>query len=299
MQVRLFGRKPWALMDIAAGIHRHGDTWLYRDFKDHALEHYGIDCDAVFIMGWVPEADEFGAYYRAHVPVFYVTDGYVARRRYDLKGPDNYGPDAHFGVSMEWPGGYGKFDYGPHPSDRWSMLGVPVPTMRPIGSDILIGFQETNDIYEQSRNPFFKNVVNFVYTLQDKNIRMRVHPRFDSRVDVTKTVIYGFQGRVTRADEETLERDIDGSYCLITYDSNVAVEAALLGYPAVEYGRSMAHPIVTSWHHFKTHGGALVVPTDDQLKAWCHWLAYQQWTRDEMATGHTWDYIKKRLLKCV
>jgi len=287
MHIGLFGRKPWALSSLARGFQRHGDTSSFSTFK--AFDG-GLNFDAAFIMSWGPDHEEMNDKIKDKMPVFWITDGYIKRRVYGAKA--NYAPGVYFGISQKCPGGYGTFNYDTHPDDRWLRLGLPIPQWRPPGDSVLIGMQENPDVFGAWRNKYFKRVANY-FSTDDRSAKMRVHPRFNAEVSVEDTAIYGFQGEIVSAKDIPLEDNLDGCDCLITYDSNVAVEAALLGYPVVEQGKSMAHPISTGWKNFV--GGEKLRKKD--LERWCHWIAYQQWTRADMENGSAWEYIKKVLLK--
>lgn len=82
----------------------------------------------------------------------------------------------------------------------------------------------------------------------------------------------------------TLEEALDGASCVVTYNSNTGVDAALAGVPviAIDEG-SMAWPVAA-------HGTQLQLVTPDR-DDWCNRMAWRQWTPDEIASGFAWEHV--------
>lgn len=76
----------------------------------------------------------------------------------------------------------------------------------------------------------------------------------------------------------------EGARCVVTYNSNTAVEAVLAGIPSVTADRGSMAWEVTS-HDFN-----LVKP---DREAWASRLAWCQWTLEEMANGTAWEHVAK------
>ncbi len=75
------------------------------------------------------------------------------------------------------------------------------------------------------------------------------------------------------------------AWCLVTYSSNTAIDAILAGIPTVVLGPSAAEPV--SWGL-----SDIEVPHYPDIEPWLNWLAYQQWTLEEMKRGECWAYVK-------
>lgn len=84
----------------------------------------------------------------------------------------------------------------------------------------------------------------------------------------------------------SLEHDLAGARCVITWNSNSAVDAVLAGVPAVAMDRgSMAWDVT---------GHALALPPAPPREAWAHALAWCQWTKEEMASGECWAAVGRQ-----
>ena len=82
----------------------------------------------------------------------------------------------------------------------------------------------------------------------------------------------------------TLEEALAGASCVVTYNSNTGVEAALAGLPVIACDEgSMAWPVAT-------HGIDQPLVTPDRQE-WCRRMAWRQWTPDEIASGFALDHV--------
>lgn len=75
------------------------------------------------------------------------------------------------------------------------------------------------------------------------------------------------------------------AWCLVTYSSNTAIDAILAGIPAIVLGPSAAEPVSWSFSDIEC-------PRYPETGPWLNWLAYQQWTLEEMKRGECWAYVK-------
>ena len=102
--------------------------------------------------------------------------------------------------------------------------------------------------------------------------------------------------RLKRTREERLRTDTmesalaDDVHCLITYNSVAAVEAVMLGRPAICLGPNAA-AVVSSTDLSEVENPK--VPTDDEREAWLRHLSYSQFTFAEMADGTAWRILNQ------
>lgn len=93
--------------------------------------------------------------------------------------------------------------------------------------------------------------------------------------------------RATREIEEV----IGGAWAVVVEQSNVAVDALLLGVPAVVLGDSPARQICsTSLDAIEAPYRATMVERRQLLAV----LAGQQWTFDEISSGLAWEWLSER-----
>jgi hypothetical protein len=84
---------------------------------------------------------------------------------------------------------------------------------------------------------------------------------------------------------EALANDV---HCLITYNSVAAVEAVMLGKPAICLGPNAAS-VVASIDLSEVENPKF--PTEDEREAWLRHLSYSQFTFSEMADGTAWTIL--------
>jgi hypothetical protein len=97
------------------------------------------------------------------------------------------------------------------------------------------------------------------------------------------------RSRSERMSENTMyEALADDVHCLITYNSVAAVEAVMLGKPAICLGPNAATVVAnTSLSEVEN----LKFPTDDEREAWMRHLSYSQFTYSEMSDGTAWRIL--------
>jgi hypothetical protein len=95
--------------------------------------------------------------------------------------------------------------------------------------------------------------------------------------------------RGERMAENTMyEALADDVHCLITYNSVAAVEAVMLGKPAICLGPNAAS-VVASARLDQVENPHY--PTEDEREAWLRHLSYSQFTFTEMTNGTAWHIL--------
>jgi hypothetical protein len=90
------------------------------------------------------------------------------------------------------------------------------------------------------------------------------------------------------AENTMYEALADDVHCLITYNSVAAVEAVMLGKPAICLGPNAAS-VVASTDLAEVENPKF--PTDDEREAWLRHLSYSQFTFMEMSNGTAWHIL--------
>ena len=97
------------------------------------------------------------------------------------------------------------------------------------------------------------------------------------------------RSRAERLSENTMEEALaDDVYCLVTYNSVAAVEAVMLGKPAIVLGPNAAATVANTR---VTDVENLSFPDDDLREAWLRHLSYSQFTFQEMTDGTAWNIL--------
>ena len=95
--------------------------------------------------------------------------------------------------------------------------------------------------------------------------------------------------RAERLAENTMEEALtDNVYCLVTYNSVAAVEAVMLGKPAIVLGPNAAAVVANTKVSDVEN---LSFPDDDLREAWLRHLSYSQFTFTEMSDGTAWRIL--------
>lgn len=85
------------------------------------------------------------------------------------------------------------------------------------------------------------------------------------------------------AARTSLAQDLANARCVVTWNSNSAVDAVMAGVPAVAMDRGSMAWAVT--------GHAMVMPPQPDRTAWAYAMAWKQWQLEEMRNGDCWDAI--------
>jgi hypothetical protein len=188
--------------------------------------------------------------------------------------------DKYFSVG--WGGLNGRADFSNFRSDnnRWDLLDVQMKPWEdnPDGHYVVCG-QVPWDASVQDLNhlEWCHSVVNTLRSSGQKVI-FRPHPKTPDKS------VYGIEWYSVKP----LYQDLIGAKAVVTHNSNAGVDAAISGIPVIAFDKgSMVYSIA----------GNSLVRSDNPMKpdrtAWANDIAYAQWTVDEMASGETWNHIKK------
>ena len=188
--------------------------------------------------------------------------------------------------SVGWNGSkaYGDYCNDGSPDDRVNTLlkGMLIPAHD--GGSILVCGQVpwSASVYASDHIEWLRQVVLKLTQITDKPIRVRPHP---DAVDNTPN----FMGTEWSVGVP-LEEDLKQADVVVTFNSNVAVDAILASVPVIaKDDRSIARSI--SDHFIEM----LNSPTFHPRNLWLCNLAYAQWTPDEMASGLMWDHLRGKL----
>jgi hypothetical protein len=85
-----------------------------------------------------------------------------------------------------------------------------------------------------------------------------------------------------------LEEDLKNAHCVVTWNSNSAVEAAIYGKPVFAFDEgSMV------WEIANKSLLDLDTPKYPDRKQWANNLAYCQWTLEEIRNGDAWRHLSR------
>lgn len=206
----------------------------------------------------------------------------------------------------------GYFNNNNCPSDRWNKIKayqniqvLPWNTGNKPNDYALICLQKVNDstlIPMHETHGKYRNwvilVVNQIRNLYPKMpivIRPHLRTKEASYKKITDelmnvTISKTWENRTFSEGGPGLQKDLDGSRFVVSYNSNVLTECALMGKPAVCWDiRSMAAPACLD--PSQMHDINLVHTTNRD--SWLANLGYTQWSRAEIRDGEAWEHLKR------
>lgn len=231
-------------------------------------------CDVAIVFGVKKDAVPLSKYRGAIIdlhreakkPVIVIDSGYVKR-------------DQYFSVGLGGLNGRADFKNADSPSDRWASLGVEILPWREDGGHVLICGQVPWDAACQHVDhiKWCQETVRDIRVRTKRPLLFRPHPACKERVN------YHVDCEVS---ERSLDDDLDGAQCVVTFNSNSGVDAAIRGVPvfAADVG-SMAWPIANKTYQW------INAPVITDRTQWAHNLAYTQWTIEEMKEGQPWRHL--------
>lgn len=195
------------------------------------------------------------------------------------------------------------------PPDRWNKFkketNIHIKPWRSSGEYVLIMGQKEGD---SSLSELYKKYDKFadwindtivdIKKYTDRKIIIRPHIR-NSRHSMSEAIRIAAKHKNVYVSEnltennglqggEGLQKDLDGAYCVITYNSLSAIESVCEGIPTFALdGGSMIWPIA--------HKDLSKIENLDRtidIEQWCYDVAYTQWTGKEFKSGEAWAHLR-------
>lgn len=162
------------------------------------------------------------------------------------------------------------------PRDRLAQTGVGPRKFRP-GRNILLAppSQKLLMIYDIDLNEWLEDTIAKIKLYTDREI-----------------IVRNKQARSVRQSSDTMEMALEKDiHCLVTFSSIAAVEAVLLGKPAITLGPNAAHAVCS---HDVREIEKPHIPTLEEVEEWAAHLAYCQFTEPEMRDGTAWRILNEK-----
>lgn len=204
----------------------------------------------------------------------------------------------------------GRFNNQYVDSIRWKLMqestGVAVKDWHSPGSEILIMGQLDLDsalipMYDSGIMSFSQWVEQTICKIRehsDRVICVRPHPldtqHYEKHVQLWNRAyqnVYlsnNYEGKTKLSGGLGLAADLSKSYCVVTYNSNSAVEAVCAGIPVFALNQDSSVWDIS--HHTLDQIENLNYSID--VTQWCHRIAYTLWTAEEVRRGETWAHLK-------
>ena len=200
------------------------------------------------------------------------------------------------------------------PSDRWEQIqkdqNIQIKDWRTKGDYVLVVLQRPGDsslrnliAKHGSYDAFINYTIAEIQKHTDRPIVMRMHPL---RQDKQRNLITAFQeysdkknitiskntqGAGFLEGGSGLQKDFDGAWCVVGFNSNALTESVCEGIPTF----SMC-PSSMAWDCSNKDLSMIETPELFDRRQWLNNLGYCQWREDECVAGLPWEHLKKKLL---
>ncbi len=197
--------------------------------------------------------------------------GFLDRERYFMAG---------------WNGLNGRADFrnSQMPPDRWNRLKIPLCPWRDDGAHVVVCGQVPWDASVQHIDmaAWCRETIDEIRRRTDRPIVFRPHPAQPQAIELD-------EGGICISRHRSFREDLHRAWCVVTFNSNSAVEAAVDGIPVfVADAGSMARPIANESLE------VIERPRMPDRGQWLYDLAYSQWTAREMARGLAWEHLVRQ-----
>lgn len=233
-----------------------------------------IDADIAVVFGVEKPSVPYSArrgevitrYKAAGKKVIILERGYIKRNEYWSAGFDSFNGRADFRNQKSKP-------------DRWRKLGV---TLEPdTGGDgeyiLLIGQVPWDASVQDSDHITWLGFTAKALKAMGYTVLFREHP-LGPGINLQSAI----------KSKWTLEEDLSAAIAVVTFNSNVGVDAAIAGIPVFSFDKgSMVYPI--SFHNLSDLN--LIGKKSFSRDEWANNIAYAQWTLDEFEKGLAWKHL--------
>jgi len=272
---------------FVGGVVMNGDNATIKMIADY--ESPENDTDVAVVIGVKGKSRQIIDDHRAvGKNIIYIDKGYFRIRNLT---PDGLSRSLYYKVSLN---DFQPLDYLMDlnaPSDRWDKLskdhGLKLKPRREGGTNTIwlgpsqkyCNFHKLGDATEFSRG--------CIQTLMEyTNTKIIYRPKHSWKDAVP------IKGTEFSRPPTKIESEFSNAYALATHGSNTSAEAILHGVPVIAFGPAITRPIATTDRRefYKAS-----FPPDDLRLEWLHNISYCQWTILEMASGLTWENIRRLL----
>lgn len=276
-------------MKFYQSIKNFGDECVLLNISGFLKSKEVVNCDCVFTYGWSRRKKRIlcDTYVSNKIPIIFMTDSHIGDRN-SIRG---------FGVNGAL--GFAKRLYEDLPTNRWAKLGIKV---QPWNIDskhkhIVIAHQTCKSTLSPytlvDMQESYLDIVESALST-GREVRICKFP-YATRTDYHMDYIDKFKKLGCKiVDPGYLFENMIGAHCLMTFSSNAAVDATLNGIPVFRHklGRTMVDSVASDNIY------NIENPVKLDRQSWCNWIAYQQWSREEVSRGDPWfKYLKNFISK--
>lgn len=279
--------EPWRVVSaIKIGLEKIGFSYIDQMPVGVVQRQHLFPYHLIITVGWKPEAEFIRLYNELQIiekKFIAISDGYMQR---SADAEPKYS-NGYWAVSYNGLNSYTENAFHDCPSNRWEQLNIELQPWKKEGKTILIAHQHRQDWLGGRRTNAFGMMLSLA-KLSELPIKIRLHPNHWRNCDFPEFTGHTFTLVHGRRHTAPIEDDLQDAYCLLTYDSNAAVDAIIAGVPAFTVGRTIADKCIKK--DFDLNKPLYY----NNRERWAAWAAYQQWTIEEIAAGTPFQYLLGR-----
>ena len=257
------------------GLRVHGIKAKIKSIKDRP-----VDCDLAVFWGLKDRTNAIQIHQKKNKKDFLVLErGFMNVRN-------------HY-VSCGFNGLNGRADFVNKNSspDRWDKYFSHLMKDWKLGGEyILVAGQVPGDAsmkHLPGGIPNYTKIVEKLKKYTSRPIVFRPHPK--TSVPRWKSRYKNVAPKKIKSTHATLQDDLENAYCVVTFNSNICVDATLEGIPTIVLDRgAMTWDI--SRHLLEEVESTIKIYRDQ----WAYNIAYAQWTHEEVKSGDAWEYLKRK-----
>lgn len=258
---------------------KNDDIFIFKAEKNFEK----IKSDLCVIIGWREYQRDIAKYY-SDVPIISIITPPIRNPKRNVPIDKSY-----FGIFWSEP--YGNLTYLKElnlSGDRWKQLkknhSIKIKPWRKIGNRIIIAHQSNLDFCGNSRDEFYEEAV-YLSLKTGRDVVVCERPIDDNWKikEETKLKWKNLGCKFVKG----VKNNLHDSYCMITSGGTTDSIGIFKGVPVYTKETRISTPLMNEKDLSKFLKDP---PTPDRAK-WFNWIAYQQWTLDEIKKGLPHKYL--------
>lgn len=306
--MKIFGFKPIIKNKIGnfrSGIQMHGDSYYYIDFKSQSKQNFD-EADIFVQFNIYNKCRQYNRLNKKLAYEYIINSGkpFLVCEEGAFRQLPMY---KRWGWTS-YKNGIGIFNNKNVDNSRWKEFkrknNLEIKDWSSKGDYILIMAQIEYDsalieMYDQGYKSFLEYAIKLIQEIRkytDRPILFRPHPndpqkKFNSLLKFSNVEIsenFSNDNFFVKNGGEGLQKDLDRSYCVITFNSNSSVEAVCNGLPIFSMD--------TTSPTYEISQGDLKnienINYNIDITDWCNKIVYTIWNEDEIANGVMWNHLR-------
>mgnify|MGYP003116471544 CR=1 FL=1 len=203
--------------------------------------------------------------------------------------------DAYHSVGWNGLNGNANFCNINMPNDRLKMLNIDIKPWRTSGKHILLCGQVPWDSQLRHLNGSRKkgrgylewcnSILTLIRNYTNRKIVFRIHPEISETHPELFSFVKNFKN-ISISRNKSIFKDLEKCHAVVCYNSNSAVDAAIMGIPIFT-----CDPSAIAWEVSNKRIKRIEDPRKIPREQWLRNIAYAQWSLKEISEGLPWLHL--------